>query len=365
MTMEKESPEEFGYDRIKYNLTESSVADMKLSDIMDPSQLFDILLSYGDHKGVLPLREEIAKQYDGLTPNDILVTTGACMALFLVNATILSPGDRILVMGPNYAANFEVPRSLGINVEFIPITFQKRFNITLEDIIKHYKNDVKLISITVPHNPTGAVLEKEDFLNILHFAKSKRCYILVDETYRELTFGDKLPLAATTDEYAISVESLSKAYGIPGLRIGWLATQNKELMERFLAAKEQICICNSILDETIAAHVLKNKEKILPPIMESNQQKFAVVKEWITNEPRLEWIEPKGGVVCFPKIKEEANINISQFYENLNKMGTFVGPGHWFEMPDSYMRIGYAWMSIEKLKEALNTISQALDQSKN
>ncbi len=365
MIMEKESPEEFGYDRIKYNLTESSVADLKLSEIINPSLLSEVLLSYGDHKGYLQLREEIAKNYNGLNPNNILVATGACMALFIVNATILSPGDKILVMGPNYAANFEVPRSLGVNVEFIPVSFQKHFTITLEDVVKHYKSDVKLISITVPHNPTGTIIEKEEFLKIIHFAKSKRCYILVDETYRELTFGEKLPLAATIDDYAISVESLSKAYGIPGIRIGWIATQNKELIEKFLATKEQICICNSILDEYIAAHVLKNKDKILPQIIEANRLKFDLVKKWIKNEPRLEWVEPKGGVVLFPRIKEDANINILKFYEVLNNMGTFVGPGHWFEMPDSYMRIGYAWMPIEKLKEALKTISNALDQSKN
>lgn len=120
---------------------------------------------------------------------------------------------------------------------------------------------------------------------------------------------------------------MSKAYGTPGIRIGRILTQDPVVFESFLAAKEQIIICNSVIDEEIAYIIYKNKQNHLKPIMQKNIQNFHTIKEWMGNNPYMERVEPQGGVVCFPKIKDNLNIDYDRFYHDLNTVfGTYVGP---------------------------------------
>lgn len=176
--------------------------------------------------------------------------------------------------------------------------------------------------------------------------------------------GIKLPLAAALSANAISVSSVSKAYGLPGIRIGWLITQNKKLQELFLAAKEQIFLCNSVVDEEIAYQFLQQKQHFLPAIQQKIKNNFELVEIWMEQNPNLEWVKPQGGVICFPRIKQEIEIDTELFYNTLyNKYKTLVGPGHWFEMSKRYMRIGYGWPSSEALAKGLANISAALKET--
>jgi len=361
--MEKESPEEWGYDKIKYNLSESSIIDRRFDELdIDFSNL---TIFYGDHSGDPRLRELIAHEHYGLQADQVLLTAGACMALFIVNSTILKPGDHILVVKPNYATNIEVPRSLGINVDLLNLKFENNFELDLDEFEGLITPQTKLISITYPHNPTGVLISEEKLKKIVNIAENNNCYLLVDETYRELTFGQKLPTAASLSTNTISVESFSKSYGLPGIRMGWLATQNKDLKESFLATKEQIVICNSVIDEEIAYSAYKQKDKFMNSIKESNKNKFDIVTEWMNKQRDVERIKPKGGVVCFPRIKKEISIDLNKYYQILNdKYGTFVGPGHWFEMDDRFFRVGYAWPSEDELKGGLEGITKAIKEAK-
>lgn len=363
MAIEKESPEEMGYSNLAYNLTESSAPDMNFKEI--PLNLHDLVLGYTDHSGKPELRDLIASEYQNVPSKNILVTAGACLGLFIVNATLLNPGDHILVLKPNYATNIEVPRSLGITTDLLELKFENQFGLNLNDIINKFTPNTKLISITYPHNPTGMVINEKLLQQILDFAEQKQCYILVDETYREMAHGTKPLPAASLSKWAISVESFSKAYGLPGIRIGWIATQDSMLKDRLLATKEQVCICNSVIDEEIALQVLNQKKTILPPILAQNMRRFQILQKWMHKQSDLEWIEPHGGVVCFPRFSAPQNIDIPKFYQILNaKYGTFVGPGHWFEFDDRYFRIGYGWPTEDQLKQGLENISLAIQEAR-
>jgi aspartate/methionine/tyrosine aminotransferase len=157
------------------------------------------------------------------------------------------------------------------------------------------------------------------------------------------------------------VSSLSKAYGIPGIRIGWLITRDAHLQELFLAAKEQISICGSVIDEWIAEQVLARRASILQPTLVEMRGRLKMVGEWIEAEPLLEWVRPKGGVVCFPHIRSEPAGGTAAFYQRLlGSYGTYVGPGHWFEMSDRFLRLGYGWTTRAQLGAGLESISRAL-----
>jgi aspartate/methionine/tyrosine aminotransferase len=359
MPIEIESPEQIGYGNIKYNLTESSIRDRTLKDFDIEVDVNNLLLQYGDHRGHLGLRELLAR--DGATtPEHVLLTPGAAGALFMIATSLLTAHDHLIVLRPNYATNLETPRAIGCELSFLELRFENNFQYTADDIAKHIKLNTKLISITVPHNPTGTVLPWEELKKIVTLAEEKNCWLLVDETYRGL--GQEYPLATTLSKRVLSVGSLSKSYGLPGLRLGWLITKDDVLAETFLAAKEQIVITGPIIEEEIAYHVYKKRDALLEQINQERNVALQIAKDWMTNEAMMEWIEPSGGVVCFPRIKHK-DVNVEAFHKRINELGAFVGPGHWFEQECRYMRIGYAWPTLEELQIGLEKISQALRES--
>jgi aspartate/methionine/tyrosine aminotransferase len=364
MPIEMESPEQFGYGNIRCNLTESSVSDMALSEL--EIDLKPLVLAYTDHRGKPALRELIASDDPGLSGQDVIVTPSAAAALFIVATSLLEKGDHMVVMHPNYATNIETPHAIGCQVDTLSLSFDEGFRFDIERLASLVRSETKLISLTTPHNPTGVTLTEGDLRAAAALAESTDCYLLVDETYREMNFaGPTLP-AASLSPRCISVASMSKSYGLPGIRIGWIITQDKKLQETFLAAKEQIFICNPIIDEEIAWHVLSRKAEILPPILQRNQQGFETARNWINSQGEIEWVQPSGGVVCFPRIKNKHAAVIDAFHKILNeKYSTFVGPGHWFGMERRYMRIGFGWPRADELSEGLKNISLAIDEAKN
>lgn len=363
MPIEIESPEQFGYGNIRCNLTESSVSDMPLSALdVDLSKL---ILAYTDHLGKPELRELLAAEGKSLSPDDVTITQSAAAALFIVATSLLEKSDHLVVMHPNYATNIETPKAIGCNIDFMSLSFDDGFRFDIDKLAALIKPETKLISLTTPHNPTGTTLTESDLHAAADLAESHGCYLLVDETYREMNFAGPTPLAATLSPRCISVASMSKSYGLPGIRIGWIITKSEQLHETFLAAKEQIFICNSIIDEEIAWRALSRKSEILPPILQRNRRGFEMVKQWMAGQDIFEWVQPSGGVVCFPRIKPDSGVNIEAFYRILNdKYKTFVGPGHWFGMDRHFMRVGFGWSTAGELEEGLQNLSLAAEEAK-
>lgn len=361
MLIEKESPEQYGYDRIKYNLTESSTTDKTMADVAIKLPE-DLLLSYGDHMGNARLRELIGKEY-GLDKDNVIVTVGACMAVFTIYSALLHPGDRVVVMFPNYPSDIDVTKSLGCDTQFYCLKEENQFELDVDELAAMITPETKLVTITYPHNPTGVVISEEKLRQIVKICEERKVHIIVDETYGDLVRGARPARAASMSPYAISIESLSKAIGIPGIRTGWIVSSDQELLDQLIAAKEQICICGSSVDEECARQVLEHREELLKPIKEDIERKFAIVKDFMANQDVLNWVEPQGGVVCFPWIKPEIDLDVEEFYRVLNeKYGVFVGPGHWFSVDDRHFRVGYAWPTEEELRKGLEGIVEAIQE---
>jgi aspartate/methionine/tyrosine aminotransferase len=359
MVIETESPEEYGYDRIRYNLSESSIADQKLSDL--GLALPDLTLFYGEHRGERPLRELIAGQDAGLSPDHVLVTAGAAGALFIIATSLLSAKDHLVVVRPNYATNIETPKAIGCAISYIDLSFDKGFALDLGEVAAALRPNTRYISVTCPHNPTGAVLSRADLDALIALAEGHGCHLLVDETYRDLSYGVRLPAAASLSRRAISVSSLSKAFGIPGIRVGWLVTQDAGLYERFLAAKEQIGICGSVVDEAIARKALEGRGAFLETLIPRMAARRDIVQAWIDAEPLVDWVRPQGGVVGFPRLNVGKDFDLDRFYKILlERHGASVGPGHWFDMPKRFFRLGYGWPTGDQLTGGLAAISAAL-----
>ena len=363
MPIEAESPEETGYDTIDCNLAESSMRDRVLGDLEMNVDIGKTILLYGDHRGHPKLRALLAEE-GKCAVDQVLLTPGAAGALFMVSTTLLAPGDHLVVLRPNYATNIETPRAIGCDISFVDLAFERGWKYTADEIARAMTPKTKLVSITTPHNPTGTVLDRDTLKSIVKLVESRGAHLLVDETYRDLSAGAADPYATALSERVISVASLSKAYGLPGLRLGWLMTRDRDLNEKLLAAKEQIFICGAVLDEEIAYQVYRRRAAELPRIAKEVARGKSAVREWITGEKRMEWVEPMGGVVCFPRITADSGVNVAKFYEILTgDLKTWVGPGHWFEQDDRYMRVGFGWAKAEELGRGLKNVSTALARS--
>jgi aspartate/methionine/tyrosine aminotransferase len=364
MAIEIESPEELGYDTIAHNLSESSVADRSLGDLGLDLDLAGLTLCYGDHLGDPDLRAQVAGTGAGLDPGDVLVTPGAAAALFAVSTSQLGAGDHAVVVRTNYATNIETPLAVGAEVDFLDLAFEDGFRLDLDRLASLVRPDTKLVSITLPHNPTGTMCTRAELDAVIELVERAGTTLLCDETYRDLTHREPLPVAASLSDRAVSVASMSKAYGLPGIRVGWAVTCDPTLRESLLAAKEQIVICGATLDEAIAAAVLADRDRILTPIRGLVADHLERVAAWVDAEERVEWVRPAGGVVCFPRIRAEVPVDLDRFYDVLlGRHGTYVGPGHWFDADRRHFRLGYGWPETADLDAGLAGLSKALDDS--
>ncbi|KAF4760293.1 hypothetical protein N7455_003273 [Penicillium solitum] len=363
MPIEIEAPEEYGYDKIKYNISESSITDQTIESL--GLQIPNLKLLYNEHRGETELRKLIAEDAN-VSADDVLITSGAAGALFIITTSQLGSThaeehNHLVVVRPNYATNLETPRAIGCEISYIDVTFESGFQPNIDDIEDAIKPNTRLVSVTCPHNPTGSTLSREALDRLVAVTKKKGVLLLVDETYRDIAFCQKLPSAASLGNHVLSVSSLSKSFGIPGIRIGWLITTNRDLQEVFLAAKEQISISGNVIDEWIATQVLSERKQILAHTTQEMNVRLQMVEAWIESEDLLEWVKPTGGVVCFPRIKNEPKCGLPAFYDRLlKKYATYVGPGHWFELPDNFFRLGYGWPTREELEGGMKAISAAL-----
>ncbi|MDX6666055.1 MAG: hypothetical protein QOG68_2261 [Solirubrobacteraceae bacterium] len=361
MPIEIESPEELGYDTITNNLSESSFSDMRLADHGIDADVADLLLQYGDHLGLPRLREQIAAGSPPLAAADVLVTAGAAAALFIAATALVQPGDHVLVCRPNYATNLETPRALGADIEYLDLRFEERWALDPERVAAALRPETRLVSLTFPHNPTGATVDRAGLDALVELVEGHgTARLLIDETYRELAYGEPLPMVAALSSRAISVGSMSKVYGLPGLRMGWLASRDPEVREVLLAAKEQILLAGATIDEELAARVLEARPRILPGIRAKIAAHLDIVTGWMAAQETFEWVAPQAGVVGFVRFRAGVEVDVDAFYDRLlGEHGTYVGPGHWFDQDRRSFRLGFAWPQTAELRAGLAGLQAA------
>lgn len=365
MPIEVESPEEAGYATIAANLAESSMPDVTLGSggLGLDVGLDTIVLGYGDHRGEPALRRMIAAEA-ATTPDAVLLTPGAAGALFIVQTALLGAGDHLVVVRPNYATNIETPRAIGCDVTHLDLSFDDAWRLDPDAVAAAITERTRVVSITTPHNPTGTVVEAGVVDAVSRTCAERGCVLLVDETYRDLTYGDPGPPAAALGPHVVSVSSLSKAYGLPGIRVGWIVCTDPALVELFLAAKEQTVICGSVLDEAVAADVYRRRHDLRRANVAAARAGLEVVRTWIAGVDALEWVEPAGGAVCFPRLADDAGVDAARFHQVLREdMRTWVGPGHWFEQPLRYFRVGFGWPPVAELQRGLANVEAAIAEA--
>ena len=337
------------------DLGRSDVVACSLDDL--PGARGALELTGRNDEGWAPLVERVAARY-GVRPDQVATATGTSGANFLVCAALLRPGDDVLVEKPAYDPLLAVPRLLGANVVRFERRFEDGFRIDLDRVASAITPRTRLIILTNPHNPAGVLTGIDDVRALAALAERRGCYVLADEIYLDAVAGDVPPVAASLSPRVITTSSLTKAYGLAGLRCGW-ALADARVCEEIRRARDLVDGSGSVLAERAAAAAFDALPALAArarAVLTPNFQRFAA---WMGAQPALEWIEPPGGTVAFPRLKGLASAD--DFAERLlGQFGTAVVPGRYFEAP-AHFRVALG-IPGDVLERGLQAIARALGQ---
>ena len=341
----------------RINISESGILPIDFSWF--DADLSGLKLNYSHMLGDLELRELIARDYPGVSPDQILVTNGCIEANFAAFASLVQPGDHIIVEHPNYQQLYEVPRALGGRVKLLRLEYENNYKLNVNKLNDMITPKTKLIVISHPHNPTGSIITLETLKSIIEIVEDNDIYLLSDEIYRELSFTHKpLPPAATLSDHAISNSSMSKLHGLPGLRVGWMVA-DKAIIDIAKEIRSYTTICDSTLSEHLSKLALKRKEELVTRAEQIAKINLEVMRKWVGTREDVDWVQPEGSLVTFPRFHR--NVTSTEVCKLLaENYKIFVAPGKCFDV-ENHFRIGFGW-STDELREGLEFVGRALDR---
>jgi aspartate/methionine/tyrosine aminotransferase len=355
----------------RYNLAESTAQDLTFGEILDlaggPSALSKLKMGYGSSAGLPQLRAGIAG-LTGVRPEEVITTQGTALGLFMLAFELCRAGDEAVIATPCFPPARDSLVGIGAALRECRLTFDQGFKLTAGALAPLLNERTKLVSIASPQNPSGVGTSLTEIKAVLDLMRRKapEAYLFVDETYRDATYGDGAApqSAATLDEAIVTGGSVSKAHGAPGLRVGWLTIREPKLRERLATAKMNLVISGSPLDETLAAAILENREKILSVRRNLLLNGLSQVASWIERQNGLiEWVKPDGGALCClrlnPNVFDEARVEA--FWSALPQAGLQIGDGAWFGESSAVLRLGFGYLPIDVLPAALAALSKAVE----
>ena len=319
-------------------------------------------LGYTESQGSPSLREAICGLYQTMQPEDILVHSGAEEAIFLFMHAILEAGDHIIVHSPCYQSLAEVARTIGCDVSPWVAREENHWALDLADLSLMVQPNTKAIILNTPHNPTGFLMSRADFESVYRFADENDLLLFSDEVYRESEYdpADRLPAACDLGDHAVSLGVTSKTYGLAGLRIGWIATKNRELYQNMASAKDYTTICNSAPSEFLAEVALRNRQKLIDRNLGIIQHNLAVMDGFFQRHAELfSWVRPHAGSMAFPHY---LGGDVESFCDDLvRKAGVLLLPGTMYDDRLNHFRLGLGRRNLPeaviRLEEFLKKVS--------
>ena len=351
-----------------YMLSSSDCEPLTLKEILtfadkESLKLWENLwLGYTESQGHPLLREEIVRLYSGVSPNQIITVVPEEGILIAMNV-LLERGDHVISTYPGYQTLYGIAETLGCEVtKWLPEIKDNKWKFDVEFIRKSIKRDTKLIVVNFPHNPTGALLSQDEFKEVLELAKENNIYLFSDEMYRLLEYGNfaRLPSACEIYDNSISLFGLSKTFGLAGLRLGWLVTKNKELLNRFQTYKDYTTICGSAPSEILGLIALKSNEKIISRNLSIIKSNLKLLDELFTRYSEMfNWYKPVAGSIAFPELRI-SGLDVYDFCQNLVKeKGVMLLPSRVYDYRGNNFRIGFG---RKNMSEALNLLEEYLSE---
>jgi aspartate/methionine/tyrosine aminotransferase len=317
----------------------------------------ELRLGYTESPGLPQLRTEIASLYETVSADDVLVFAGAEEAVFALDNVLLEPGDHAIVVRPAYQSLAEVARAAGAEVTPAELREADGWRLDTMAIEAALRPKTRLILVNEPHNPTGALSDRATFDRLVGLAAGSGARLIVDEVYRFLEFdeAERLPAGADALETGVSIGVMSKSFGLAGLRIGWVATRDRELLARLAAFKDYTTICSPAPSEVLALIALRARDQVLArnrgivaanlPLLDAFFERWAGI---------FEWVRPRGGTIGFPRLASD--VPIDRFAEDLVRdTGVLLMPGSVFGDGDNHFRIGFGRTNLPQALERFET----------
>jgi aspartate/methionine/tyrosine aminotransferase len=291
-----------------------------------------------------------------------MATNGSSEAIFLLMHALLKPDDEVVVIEPCYPALVNVADSIGCRIKRWHLHFEEQFIPNLAQLKSLVSPLTRMVVVNFPHNPTGASLSAEQFYELIDIVSGVGAYLVWDAVFAEITYGSSpLPDACSLYNKAISIGTLSKAYGLPGLRVGWCLAA-PEVLARCVHWRDYTTICLSPLVELIAQRVIEQADCLLNIRLKQAHTNLVILTQWVSQHQEfVQWVPPKGGVAVFPKFSGIENTEA--FCRTLMKdYGVLLVPGTCFQHPN-HVRLGFG-CSTANLKSGLERLSSMLKSYK-
>lgn len=337
----------------KYNLANSGILGCEAGELAITPQ--DVLLNGPNHEGYAPLKEAIVRRY---AAESVVIAQGTSMANFLTMATLLERGDEVLIEQPAYDPFLAAASYLGADIKRFVRRFENGYQLDLDELKTLISPRTKLLVLSNPHNPSGVNLNAETIAQVGELAAAVGAYVLVDEVYRDILFEDAEPVAALLGDHFITTSSLTKAYGLSGLRCGWVLCEPRLAM-RMQRMNDLFGAVGSMPSDSLALAAFRQLDRLLErtrTIMEPNQ--YLIRTFLAAHEEYLEYVLPKHSMTVFPRLK---NLPDSEVLHNrLRLYETSIVPGKFFE-DAQHFRLGFAVRTVD-VEAGLGFLSRTLQQ---
>ena len=348
----------------KYDLTTTCIEPltirelMNLSGILKPLEIFDIPLTYGEIHGSKRLKNAIKGLYKNQDLRNITVTHGAIGANQLVFESLLDKDEEVISLVPAYQQHYSIPKALGAKVKLVLLREENKWQPNLNDIEKAITYKTKLICMTNPNNPTGAVVPDDTLRRMVELASSHNIWILCDEVYRGLNLVGNPYSESMADLYerGISTGSMSKTYSLPGLRVGWVAAR-EDLINEINKHREYNTISVSMIDDYYSAIAIENRDKIARRNISIMKEGLDILNNWLNGEVYVKSNIPQGGTTALLRYKKEISSDVL-CRKLLEETGVALLPGGTMDM-EGTVRLGFC-VKPDILRTGLKEFSKFL-----
>lgn len=357
--------------KARYHLTASDAQTMEIPELLEMASDADrrrwgnLPLGYIPTEGTYELRHAIAQTYEAITPDDVLCFAGAQEGLYCAMHALLTADDHAIVLVPNYQSLESVPRSI-CAVSGIALHAERDWTLDLDELRALLRPNTRMVAVNFPNNPTGKNVDRKTFEQIVALCRERGIYVFSDEVYRGIERDERvrLPQAADLYERALSLNVVSKAYGLPGLRVGWIACRDHDVLARMLKLKHYLSICNSAPSELLACIAVKARERILGRNRTLALDNLRKLDAFFAKHRQLfEWYTPEGGCIAYPRYL--GSEGVEAFCARLvEKAGVLLLPASMYRSellptPADRFRIGYGRRGMD---EALAAFEAFLSQ---